>query len=207
MRSPTRHFVLDIETTSRNTDGAIFSIACVQIRSEIIDEETVMAPDIDNAFSSIISIPKMLEKGAISNPDTEWFWKTVGTVAKQKYHDALVSDIEPIFVYRKLFQFIENNTPSGMRPIMWSRNMSFTFPTITNNLVMCHDLDATGCVVLKPWIRSNERDIDTIVSVLGRFGNTVDNANPHDALSDAIYNAETLISIDQNLPCEVSMFR
>lgn len=207
MCSPTRHFVLDVETTSRNTDGAIFSIACVQICSEIIDDETVMVPDIANTFSSIISIPKMLSYGATSNPDTEWFWKTVGSVAKQKYHDALVSDIEPIFVYRKLFQFIENNVPSGMRPIMWSRNMSFTFPTLTNNLVMCHGLESTGCVVLKPWIRSNERDIDTITAVLGRIANTVDNANPHNALTDAIYNAATLISIDCNLPCEMSIFR
>lgn len=169
MKPDASHIMVDIETYSSRSNGLIRSIGAVEFN---IQEETVLNP-----FHCGVNVESSLLVGLHIDEDTIKWWK------KQKYLDDLISLIPQYPIQTALNEFRIHFSKLDMEnTYIWSHGSNFDCVLLTN---------AYLAIVDESWWKyKNVRDTRTLFD-LGNY--TYKAKGGHNALEDAIYQAEAVI--------------
>lgn len=166
--------MLDLETLGKAAGCCVVSIGAVAF-----DEQ---GAKVGSAFSAFLNLPQQQAKGLSINAETVMWWLTKDKLAQ----DSLVSgnaETAKNSVRLELYNFAHWYRENGCEEI-WGNGADFDIP------ILGAVYDAFG--VSRPWAYNAGRCCRTIFKLIhrrmGDFGTT--NALAHDAVQDAIYQAQ-----------------
>lgn len=159
-RPETFSAMLDLETFSVESDGAIIEIGCIAFNSKF--------EMVDSFHVHIDPVSAMMEGGTVDNDTVAW-WKSQGydfSASRANIKDALREFRQ---FYKKMF---DDTSP------IWANSPAFDCVMLRNAL--------TRSGFSAPWRYSNERDLRTMKKVVGS-GLVFSTDEPkHNALNDCI---------------------
>ena len=175
---------IDLETLGTNVDSAI-----VQIGACIYDTEEDKVVD---TFNAVISYPENDHINVTSGTLKFWLHQmhiNPEAVAKVFYSPATTSLLE---AFNRLFEFVKSNNKAAER--VYANGTKFDLGMLE------YQFKQNGIVV--PWAHNADRCMRTLRDIVGHIEFDAPNLVPHDALSDAIWQAmyitRALDSINQN---------
>lgn len=158
------HFMIDCETLGLTPDSVVLSVGVVQFDPyDPSYRSTVYYAEPSPTYQAIRKI----------DPDTLAWWEPRTNMPH--------GDTLPHEVCRELSDFILRKIVPNSTPIIWARGTDFDIPLLTN-LFAQYDLEV-------PWKYNQVRDLRTISKLFPNIVPTANN-NPHNALSDALCQAE-----------------
>lgn len=165
------HLMIDLETLATTADAAIVSIGAVKFNEDEID---------DKGFYAVISLESNMEQGRCINPATLRWWMQQSNAARAVFSEPSDS-LEEVLVLFEDWVDHENY-------FIWSNGASFDIP------VMEHAFSYCGVDI--PWKFWNHRCFRTMKNLAkGKQAKAVVPAIAHNALSDAVAQAQTLQNI------------
>ena len=172
------HVMVDLETMGTAPDAMVLSIgACT--------------------FHPVQSLPSQNFYATI-NPKTSSGKMEIDTV--KFWLDQAASDVKPPIngttpeyqVVGSFLDWLQDKTPpNGGEPIIWANGTDFDIPKL-DRLLQFKRYD-------RAWKYSSVRDCRTIFKLFGEYGIKPPKLNAHHALGDAVWQAEYLTSIINNL--------
>lgn len=177
------HIMLDLETMATSPDAAILSIGAVRFD---LDTSKI---DIENGFYRPIFLESNLEHQRRISQDTLMFWLEQSTHAKEVFTDLRRIELDTALIL--LSDWIAT-TSDGSRDYVWSNGGDFDLP------MLVHAYTSLGLPI--PWEPYSGRCYRTYKKL--PYADTVviaRNGTHHNALDDAIYQAQHLCAIHHKL--------
>ena len=158
------HFMVDCESLGTTPDSVVLSVGVVQF-----DPYGQLAPF--NSYYRELAVGAQPSR-KIDPRTLEWWEKQPNKPNGEWYPDIVCLGI---------VSHIQLMTVSNSTPVIWARGTDFDIPLLTN-LFAQYDLAV-------PWKYNQVRDLRTISKLFPNIVPTANN-NPHNALSDALCQAE-----------------
>jgi len=165
------HFMVDIETLDTIPSAVILSVgACI----------ICAAPELGPIFNYRVAVQS--QSARTQSLNTVLWWREQGNCPD----DGII----PLYSVLDIFSgYLREQTE---RPIIWCKGTDF------DTAILAHAYTRVGQPI--PWKYNDVRDFRTVKKL---FGNqlvvTAQNPNPHDALSDAIFQAQQLYQLGLEL--------
>lgn len=168
----TKHICIDIETLDTAPTAVILSIgACVFHEHQGIVDTFYVAPTVKDQLSC---------GRTISDSTLEWWLAGNATLEKG-------FEISFYAALKSFSEFVSNHLSDGST--VWSNGTDFDISILST--AFAHSL-APQC--LPVWPYNSVRDCRTLFKIYGK-STDITNLVPHDALYDAIYEAEQIMHI------------
>ena len=165
----TDHIMVDIETLDTEESAIILSIgACV------------ISPNRYRAtFYGELAVQHQHDLGRTSSEDTINWWNAQGNCPK---HGTFP-------LGETLIEFSKWIAAQSVEPIIWAKGIDFDTKILAHAYKMCQ--------LPVPWKYNSVRDFRTVKKLFSESVTpTISNAKPHNALADAEYQADQLLSIE-----------
>lgn len=172
-----RHAMVDIETLGTRPGSVILSIGAVRFDESGLGEQFYRAIDV---FDSLMH-------GLVVDPDTVGWWREQSAVAR--------GALKPALPLREVLAGFTAFVTKPPVPCVWAKGPDF-------DLVMLGAAyRALG--MKQPWSYRNARDVRTMLALAPLGGQLVPGVK-HNALDDAVYQAEQVRTAAFNLGCVLS---
>ena len=176
------HVMIDIETLGMQPGSAILSIGAV-----IFDPRIIVGESILQKFYVVVNTDSCTHIGLSVDPSTVAWWEQQSPEAKMVL--LLASSSATSRDVRQALQYLANFIPENA--LVWSNGANFDQPLL--------DVAYNRCGQKLPWKYFNSRCYRTIKSMCEdeKALRSV-NELKHDALSDAVFQAQHLVAMVQS---------
>jgi DNA polymerase III epsilon subunit-like protein len=177
------HVMLDKETLGTSADAVIMSIGAVRFD---LDGDTID----DDGFYASVSLESNIAAGRKLDESTLMWWLKQSTEAQAVFYEQKQSLESALHGFVDWF---------GDAKFIWSNGASFDIPMMTHALRSFH--------MRPPWEFYNERCVRTYKNLPGFKDVKVANALKHNALHDAVAQAQLVQAIQKKLTATHSMVK
>lgn len=181
----TVNIMMDIETTGIRPGCRVLSIGLVEF-----DEK--------GTIDSLLVHPKLSDQVGVDDGNTMGWWDTQSAEAKSVFADNHILGESVEYVYKRIKTFIDDlvderkSLSQGLEKVdvcIWGNGATF------DNSIVQHMFYAKGLPI--PWNTFGDRCYRTAINMLGRPSLQRSGVH-HDALDDAMYQANCLIKAIKN---------
>jgi hypothetical protein len=165
----TKHLMIDFETYALTPDALVLSLGAVLFTRE----------GISKAYQWFFSMSEQMENRRVIDPDTVDWWSKQSNTAKETIKKSKQSDASIIQQLKAFSSFISQDTR------VWANPSSFDIP-IAEHLFHQYELSI-------PWKYYNFRCYNTFKQMFDIAKNKPFTGVKHNALYDAIYQANNVI--------------
>lgn len=174
-------FMIDLETMSLRHNAAIVALGAVQMNLDnlVLGEK----------FYATVSLQSSVNYGGHMDPNTILWWFKQSNAARAEISNATLTLPEALILFSK---WISVRTPAGKSPNIWGNGASF------DNVALANAYSA--CKIERPWTYRGERCYRTLKAMFPHVQpEEMSNMVEHNALHDAVYQANHLLLIYEHL--------